>query len=163
MKNIKNEKGFSLMEMVIIAVLIGVLAALAVPSLWRGATKLKVKNQARDIISDLRSARSRAVTEKTQFGVYFDLIQKQYIFFKDTDNPGSFTFSSSNDSVLITESLGAETQFTNCTFNNNVCIFTPSGTCSTSGQIRIRSSDNRHHVDVDVLASTGRIKVSGSS
>jgi len=38
-------------------------------------------------------------------------------------------------------------------------IFKPDGTCNSSGQITCYSTDASHSKTVDILASTGRIKI----
>jgi Tfp pilus assembly protein FimT len=162
MKN--NNKGITMLEVMIIAVIIGITATLAMPQFEQGMEKLKLKNAGRDIISSLRLARSDAVLQRSQFGVYFDLNSNQYVLFKDKTNPGNFTYDAGSDSDMVTGTLPHNVDFGSISFPNFVVIFKPDGSASNSGTIGLYSSAGAYgSFTVDVLSSTGRVKlISGS-
>ena len=72
LKKIKSNRGLTMIEMLMIGVIVGVVAAMAVPKLDRATEKMKFNTANRSITSALRLARSMAVTTKTNYGVYFD-------------------------------------------------------------------------------------------
>ena len=76
----------------------------------------------------------------------------------DTDDPGSYQYDATNDSTVETNGLN-DLANASSTFNNNTVIFKPDGTCYASGTITCVSSDSSHSKVVDILASTGRIKI----
>jgi type IV fimbrial biogenesis protein FimT len=164
MKITKNSKGITLLELMIVTVMIGITSTLAIPSFEQGMDKLRLKTAGRDIVSDLRLARSSAVSQRYQFGIYFDLISKQYVFFKDIANPGAFTYDLGSDSVIVTKTPPSNVNFGSCSFSNFAVIFRPDGSASTSGSIELSSSEEGSgSFTVDVLSSTGRVKlISGS-
>jgi len=164
MKTKNNNKGFTILEMMIIVVIIGITATLAMPQFERTMEKLKLKNAGRDIISSLRLARSFTVLQRSQFGVYFDLNSNRYVLFKDTTNPGDFTYDAGSDSDMVAGTLPHNVGFSTITFPNFVVIFKPDGSASNSGTVGLYSSAGAYgSFTVDVLSSTGRVKlISGS-
>lgn len=66
-----NNKGFTLMEAMIVAVIIAIAAALAVPNFSGWMQRRAVNNEARRIASTLQLAKSEAVTRNTN--VYLQL------------------------------------------------------------------------------------------
>ncbi|KPJ63882.1 hypothetical protein AMJ44_13770 [candidate division WOR-1 bacterium DG_54_3] len=160
-----NCKGITLLEMIIIAVVIGITATLAIPRFGQVMEKLKLKTAGRDIVSSLRLARASAVSQRTQFGVYFDMESGQYILFKDLANPGSFTYDAGADSDMVTKTLPRDVNLAYASFPNFVAIFRPNGSASSSGAVLLYSrEDYERPLSVDVLGSTGRVKlISGYS
>lgn len=156
----KNQKGFSLMEMVIVAVVIGLMAALAVPSFLNYTSKLQAKSTARDVVSVLRLARSRAIAERVQYGVYFNAGARQYTFFKDVANPTSFLYEPlAGDSTISQVDLDQDVNYGTNTLTSTTVVFTTAGAASTSGYLRILPASGGDTYNIDVLASTGRIKL----
>lgn len=158
MKMLRNSSGFTLIEMVITAVVLGIIAAMAVPDFFRAMQKVKLTAATRGIISDLRWARSHSISSRTQVGLNFNFNNKTYCVFLDTDNPGNFQYSATKDSVVKSCSI-ADLGSGSSTFTSNTVIFKPNGTCNASGQITCYSTDASHSKTVDILASTGRIKI----
>ncbi len=146
------------MEMMVLVIIVGIIASLAVPDFLRTMQKVKLNSATRDIVSDLRWARSHSIATRTQVGLNFDFTKKSYKVFLDIDNPGSYQFDAAKDSVVKAGDL-SPVGSANCTFANNTVIFNPNGTCSSSGQITCYSTDNNDSKTIDVLASTGRIKI----
>ena len=154
----KSSKGITLLEMVIVVVVLGVIAAMAAPQFAGVLPRLKFKNKSRDIVSDLRLARSDAIAQRGQFGLYFDYSQNGYIVFKDQINPSLFTYDI-GDSVIKTVSLGQDVSLYYSTFSNNTIVFKPDGSASFSGNVTISNGEGEEQAAIDVLASTGRVKL----
>lgn len=150
-----SQRGVTLMEMVIVVVVIGVIAGMAVPSFLTYMPKLKVKAYARDIVSELRLARSRAVTERRPYGVAFNLEKRAFAFFADTD-PGGYSLS---DSTIRIDSSGTSVKMSACTFADNCVIFNSVGSASSSGDLQIVSEDGSIVMSINILASTGRVRL----
>lgn len=161
MKTMNNNKGITLLEMIIVAVVIGITSTLAIPRFGQVMDKLRLKTAARDMVSSLRLARSHAVSQRSQLGVYFDLESSQYVLFKDLANPGSFTYDAGSDSDVVTKTLPGRVGFGYSSFPNSVVIFKPDGSASSSGAVELYSCELDYYgcFTVDVLGSTGRVKL----
>jgi type II secretion system protein H len=158
MTRLRRKTGFTLIELVITAVVVGLIAALAVPSFYRSMQKLKLNAATREIVSDLRWARSKAIATRKQVGINLDFANKQYSVFFDTDNPGNFDFDAAKDSTVKTGDLsGLGTG--NTTLTDSTVIFMPNGRSNRSGQITCNSRTGSFSHTVDILASTGRVKI----
>ncbi|HOO91602.1 MAG TPA: GspH/FimT family pseudopilin [Syntrophales bacterium] len=65
--------GFTLLELIIVLVIIGIASALVVPRLVGGIGSLDVKGATGKVAASLRYARSQAVSQKVQYTAVFDL------------------------------------------------------------------------------------------
>ncbi len=157
MKIQDKEKGFTLMEMVVVAVVIGVMAALAVPSFLNYTSKLQAKSTARDIISTLRMARSKAISERVKYGIFFDAGNRRYTFFKEKS--GNEQYDSGADSVITQTTLDRDVNYGTNSFTNTTVVFRTDGSASTSGDMQILPAAGGFTYTINVLASTGRIKL----
>jgi len=157
---IKKIAGFTMVELMITIVVIGVLAAMAGPGFSNWIPKMKLKAEAREKVNFLRQARSRAIAENSQFGVYFDQDSGEAAFFKDTISPELATYECGADS-LVANVIESEPNvfFSNCTLTNSVVIFYPNGSASTSGGIELHDTESEYQYTITVLASTGRIRL----
>ncbi len=154
----KNSKGLTLLELVIAVVVLGVIAAMAAPQFGGVLPRLKFKDKSRDIVSDMRLTRSDAISQRVQVGLYFDYDQNGYIVFQDKVNPDLFTYET-GDSVIKTVSLGQDVSMYYCDFSNNTIVFKPDGSASSSGKVTIKNNQGDDLADIDVLASTGRVRL----
>lgn len=163
MKNFKRcltrrPAGFTLMEMVIVVVVIGVLAGMAVPGFLSYIPKMRVKSQARDIVSQLRLARAQAITERKPYGVAIVLDKQCSVFFADLDgDPDSFDPGA--DSTIKENVSPKSVKMTSCSLNNGCVTFNSTGSASSSGDVQLVSSDGEVIMSINILASTGRVRL----
>src|SRR5687767_71013 len=66
-------RGFTLLEVLVVLVLLATISAVVAPSLGRGIAILELQSTARQISATLRLARSKAVREQQVYFVEFDL------------------------------------------------------------------------------------------
>ncbi|MEE9553381.1 MAG: GspH/FimT family protein [candidate division Zixibacteria bacterium] len=161
----KNKKsawlssGFTMMEMMIIIVIIGILAAIAVPSFSSIMPKLEVRAQARATLNYIRQARSRAISEGTQYGVHVDAANGQYLLFKDTVNPAQMTYHNGDSVVVGPEIIDPDVNLVASTFANNTIIFQQTGRASQSGSFTYDKSGGGAQYTISVIGATGRSKM----
>jgi prepilin-type N-terminal cleavage/methylation domain-containing protein len=153
-----NSRGVTLIELVIAVVIVSVIAAMAIPQFGRVVPRLEFKSASRDVVSDLRLARSLAIAQRTQIGLYFNSSQRQYSIFKDIANPDAFTFEA-GDSLIRTVTLDQNLSIPSCSFTNYTIVFKPDGSASSTGGVVVGYSQGSDLANVNVLASTGRVKL----
>jgi prepilin-type N-terminal cleavage/methylation domain-containing protein len=67
-----TQKGFSLVELMVVLAIIAIIAAASTLNLVTGLPKYRVKAAARDLTSKMRKARSTAVKEQRPISIFFD-------------------------------------------------------------------------------------------
>jgi prepilin-type N-terminal cleavage/methylation domain-containing protein len=156
-----GERGITLIELLSVVVIIGIVSALAVPRFSDTINRLKFRSASREMVSMLRLARSYAVTNKSQFGVYFD--QNSYIvtLFKDTDNPASAVFNAVADSIMSVDTLPEDFVYLYTSAPSSAVVYRSNGTATSSSFVNFMSApdDLINYGNIDILASTGRTKI----
>jgi len=154
----KNQRGFTLIELVVVAALMTVLVGLAVADLSKHSEGMKLRSHARNILSNLRLARAKAIATRVPYGVFFDSAGRKFVLFEDRVNLTSYTFDV-GDSLVYSEDLESTVDYSGCTFPNNTVIFKPDGSASSSGAVDLYSNTTHETFSIDVLASTGRVRL----
>ena len=182
-----TRSGFTLVEAMIVLAIIGVLAGLAAPALLATLPNLRVNGASRQILADLRMARTQAVEKGKSVVVKFHVDSSggsssgTYVLALDNNADNDFTPSTSpNDTVISEVTLGRD--YSAIEFASNVSgtpsngvdldnattgdvadtiTFRPNGSASESGDIYLRpSGDNgTRNRRVRVLAATGNVRI----
>jgi type II secretion system protein H len=82
--------GFTLLELIVVLVIVGLMSALVVPRLTGPMGNLELKAAARTISASLRYARSRAAAEKTVCAALFDLDNNRLVIVDPPLTMGDF-------------------------------------------------------------------------
>lgn len=101
------QTGFSLLELMIILVIIGIAAAIAVPNFQRWQHNKRLRGAARTIYSALQEARLGTVRDGTTWAVWFDTANNRFYVFSDpgaTTGPGGTALPA--DWLTIGDNLG---------------------------------------------------------
>jgi prepilin-type N-terminal cleavage/methylation domain-containing protein len=155
----KRSAGFTMIELAIVAVLIGIMAAMAVPLFTRTIPRIKTHAEARSILNSIRIARSRAVAENAQFGVYIDITGRSYTLFKDIVDPSAMTFNNGDSIIAGPNILDNAVVYSGTTFANGTVVMLPTGAASQSGNVGVNSDQNDAPFTISVLAATGKTKI----
>ena len=67
-----NDKGFSLIEVIVVLLIIGLTIALVTPSLYRFSSTVELKASAKKISAILRYYRSEAINQGKVYQIFFD-------------------------------------------------------------------------------------------
>lgn len=73
-----TSSGYSLIELIVVVVLIGLLTAIITPFIVSTLDKTRLKTSAKEISTSLRYARSNAITHKKPYYFYIDLDHSAY-------------------------------------------------------------------------------------
>jgi Tfp pilus assembly protein FimT len=161
MKNkLIGNSGISMLEMMIVVVMIGLLAAISLPNFGGAIKKMKFDNEGRDIVSALRYARSAAVTLQKPIGVFFDVAGKKTQTFLDRVSVGSNTYEI-GDSLLRSDSLEVSVSYFGATFAGQTVVFQPDGTASAGGYVVAYASagGSNRSFTIGVTAGSGRVRL----
>jgi type II secretory pathway pseudopilin PulG len=150
--------GFTMLEMMIIVVIIGIVAAMAAPTFFSSGPRLKARTEARNVLNFTRLARSNSISNGTQYGVYVDSANRRYLLFKDTNNPAAMSYEISDQVISGPVPLPADVTF-GSSFANGTVVFLSTGRASQSGNYTFGIQGGGILYTVSVLASTGRSKL----
>ena len=133
-----HEEGFSAIELAVVLVLIGLLAAIALPR-WRGLVQsFELNNSARQIQSELHNLKSRAAAENVSFQMAY--------------SQGATGYTIQRDNVAVaTKPLAEGTTITKA----GRITFWPRGTAVAN---RVRLLDAQGVCRQIVVSPTGRVR-----
>jgi general secretion pathway protein H len=144
---IVRNRGFSLLELLVVLTLMGLLYALVPPLFATGASGAELKAAARQVAAGLRKTRGHAIVTKQEALLTVDVEHRTFQLSGDTRVyalPGKAEVS-----VYTAQSEVAEE-------TTGSIRFYPDGS-STGGRITVASGERRYRVDVDWL--TGRVVI----
>ena len=157
--NKKNERGVTLMEILLIFIILAVLAAVAIPTFSVWVPNYRLKSAARDLYSNLQMAKMGAVNKNGDWAVILDKTgsQGRYVIASgrgengvwdgpDGDDPIEKTvdlanykgvsFGHGNAGEPVGDSFGD-----GITYLGNVAVFNPRGT-GKAGYVYLQNSKN---------------------
>jgi prepilin-type N-terminal cleavage/methylation domain-containing protein len=149
-----SQKGFTLMEIMLVVFLIGVIALLAAPNMDRVFSRNKLRGGTTSITSSLYLARMKAINDGVPYGVEF----------------GSGSCRLYRDPYGANEAFGTPYQldgglvFSEISFMDSLAVFTESGqlskNCLPAGEYtgRVELTDQSDTTFVEVTFLSGRIR-----
>ncbi len=142
---ISTNKGFTLVEMVVVTVLISIVAAVSMPFLLRSLYGWQMETAAWQLVTEIRMVQQLAINgEDQRRPILFDSNANLYRVHKDT--------------VVIKEKkLPSGITFDSIAFVKNKLAFNLEGVPTASGDIILRNHYG-HKYYIRVLPVTGRVK-----
>lgn len=141
-----SNRGFSLLELLVVLLLLGLMTTVVVPSLDRGLKKREVRKSAMKLAATARGLRSRAIYESTPQRLVFDPFENSYQTVR-----GKKVLLSSDIKIVGVEGgepLGQGLrQF----------LFFPNGSI-LGGEVRIAGGQGANYV-IRILPLSGRVMV----
>jgi Tfp pilus assembly protein FimT len=155
-KTLKNRRGFTLTEVVVILTILVIMTAISVPSYLSWLPKNKIQTSARQIYDDMNLAKIRAVKDNRITCIQFYPLTNTYTVFFDVDGVAGFL---SGTDVPIKRNVALEkgVNFTITALTSNTCGFNNRGLLSTgfaSGNVRL-TNPTTLEMRVDVNTAGG--------
>lgn len=168
-KTICCNRGVTLIEILTTVVIIGIISAMAVPGFQEAYARIRFRSANKDVVSTIRLARSLAVSNKENFGVYFGGDDRTVTLFKKGAGSGSPTaYEPGTDSIVRVDTLPPEFSYLGTTITGDAVVFRPNGRTNfvvvdgaSNGRI-VTEADNEDIVaifSINILPSTGRVKI----
>jgi prepilin-type N-terminal cleavage/methylation domain-containing protein len=158
----RNNSGFTLIELAVIIAIVGVLAGIAVPSFVGWLPKYRLNSSADDIQALVQNARLRAVKENARVAVLLDPdndgLDGDYLAFVDLDSDWT---KDTGEALVMQGNVSSGIRITGTGYNNHRFSFNSRGFCFDDSDtikgdiITLRNSKGR--------AKTVNIEMTGSS
>ena len=149
---LRDIRGFSIGELMTVVSLIGILAAIGIPSFLSFQPSMRLNGAAREVLSRLMWARANAVQNNNTSVVTF-LSDHSFQIFNDANGNGS---ADANETITI----DLQTDYPNVTFalsgSSSSPVFNGRGTATTDTTVTISNSSGSKTVDV---SPTGNVKI----
>jgi type II secretion system protein H len=152
----KREAGFSIIELMVVAVIMAIIVAISIPSLRSHTATVNLTKSASKVAASLKLARMRAVASNVPVIVEFDSDAGTFFLYQDDDEDGSFD---SGETSAGPYEMPNNTSISSVSFTNSTVTFNPTGSASETGNVVVASCEDLAK-RVDVTAPTGLIYVS---
>ncbi len=153
-----DERGFSLVEVLVVMAILTVIAAIAVPSVSTWLSSLRYKEAAWDILSKSRLARQLAITKNREHRMEFDMDGRRYRVTEGNEPSGSTVWTQVGPWKSLDQSVNWATGQA-CDGNTDINVtFYPNGTADAA-TICILDSNNTQRYRVVVTSRSGRVRI----
>jgi len=75
---IRNSFGFTMVEMMVVLIILGMVAAVAVPSITSSLDEMKIDGAAREVVSAISYCQSIAIKEGEDYKINFNEVQERF-------------------------------------------------------------------------------------
>jgi general secretion pathway protein H len=147
----KPDAGFSLLELILVLLLLAAAATVVVPSFVQGLARFQLETATRDLATNLRQARTRAVATQR---VYRVLLQPAEV----SGEPSAYTVTDEYEHPLKTFLLPEPVSFAGVGEAgwNPVISFYPNGRCSR-GTIVLAAGNRRLSIVLNPITGFGSL------
>lgn len=166
-KDTPGNRGFSLVEIIVVIAIMGTMIAIAMPSIINYYPHMQLKQTSMEIYTALQRARSKAVGSTDRYGVEFNLGDTPQTYRLMTSTDGGVTWAQDTRSALQEVSVHTLIDSTGSNIggnaidadNNNIISFSPVGT-ATQATIELENTrDNTDIYQITVNSMTGRVRI----
>ncbi len=159
-----SRHGFTLLEMVIVVVIIGILSSMAVGGWKTISTKMRSHSAIADLAMQLRRARSDAMARSRYSGFVIDLTGKRYMRFVDQESGGSRYMWDSGDQTLtswqaLDNALVIDSSWCGQTSSGKLSVvFDPQGNAQAGLYLRAKAGTQVQELSVLPIPGTVKLK-----
>ena len=92
----KPETGFSIIELIVVVGIIAIMAAVGLPAIGRYFRNYQIRNAAREVATELQTARTKAIMKNVNWGVLFVTLSNntyRYVIEDDPATPATRTLN----------------------------------------------------------------------
>lgn len=153
-----DQRGVTLMEIVTVLAVVGIAAAIAVPSYLKMRPHIELKNAAGDIAGDMMRSRMRAASESRKYTVQVDLGSDTYIVVPEGGGASDTKGRLWKGVDLYSDGSDAQVP----SLSGDTVDFRPNGTASVSGYEAVYLRNNPPRTEryrVRILGATGKVSV----
>ena len=116
--------GFTLLELMVVVALVGIMAAIAAPSMRKTVPRMKLRSAAEQLANDLQFARLKGISGNYKTQILFDTAANTYTRYLDTDRDG--TLGEAGEADITARTMPSGIAFTIASTVANV-TFDPTG------------------------------------
>jgi len=149
-----NKKGVTLIELVVVLVIIGIAAGLIAPNLGGWLPRYRLRSATRDIVSTMRDAHMKAVSNRMQYQVNFNVGANSYIL---RHTSGGLLF---DDGPVRTAPSGITVNI--ASLPGGIALFNSDSTCPNGGSITLSYQKGgvvQAQRGIILNAATGRVRI----
>ena len=156
-----KKHGFSLIELLVVLVILGIMAAIAIPGFSAWLPNYRLKSAARDIYSNMQLAKMGAIKANADWAIVFDTTAGAHRYLVCSDDGGdNWTTTGTNTIEREVDLAGYKAGVSyghgnaandipggafpgdDVDYTNNVAVFNPRGTCDEEGYVYLENSNN---------------------
>jgi prepilin-type N-terminal cleavage/methylation domain-containing protein len=150
---LSGKRGFSMLELVIVLLIMGMLSAIAMPYLVPTLKHSSLEGAADDLISAFSSGRSYALGGNTYSRIVVDAGARRLDIFKY--NPDTNEWDDCDQPLELP--TGISFAQGGVTFEDSTAIFDPHGSLMSGGSLVIEDGEG-HQISLNALLASGRLR-----